>query len=123
MKKRIYRSIEEPIRENPPENEKWRGSDKGLILCWEDGRQLGQEQPKMARRAKKGVLPVLSWKGGVKKHPKKVKKQGSLYYLAQWQGLRGEDLDISLTKKRVITCSKTGVEVTFSAASTQFAVP
>lgn len=123
MGKRIYRSIKEPIRKNPTADEKWRGADRGLILCWEEGRELAATQPKLAKRAQRGELPMLSWKGGVKRSPKKKKKSGSFCYLAQWQGLRGDDLDIKLSAKKTIKCSRTGVRVSYSLDSTIFAVP
>ncbi len=123
MSKHIYRSLNEPIRNNPTADEKWRGVDKGLILCWEEGRELAETQPKLAKRAKKGELPMLSWKGGVKRNPKKMKKFGSFCYLAQWQGLRGEDLDIKLSEQYTLKCSRTGVKVTYSLETTVFAVP
>ncbi len=123
MGKNIYRSIKEPIRKNPTSDEKWRGTDKGLILCWEEGRTLAKSQPKLAKRALRGELPMLSWKGGVKRNPKKMKKKGSFCYLAQWQGLRGDDLDITLSEKRTIKCSRTDVKVTYALENTIFAVP
>lgn len=123
MGKHIHRSIKKSIRKSPTSDEKWRGSDRGLILCWEEGRELSTSQPKLAKRALKGELPMLSYKGGVKRHPKKQKKNGSLCYLAQLQGLRGEDLDIDLTEKYTLKCSRTGVKVTYSLDSTVFAVP
>ena len=123
MGKRIYRSIKEPIRNDPTPDQKWRGDDKGLILCWEAGRELAVAQPKLAKRAQRGELPMLSWKGGVKRNPKKKKKTGSFCYLAQWQGLRGADLDIKLSEKQIIKCSRTGVKVVYSLETTIFAVP
>ena len=123
MGNRIYRSIQEPIRKDPTAEEKWRGKDKGLILCWEEGRELAKTQPKLAKRALRGELPMLSWKGGVKRNPKKKKKTGSFCYLAQWQGLRGDDLDIVLSDKQTIKCSRTGVKVSYTLETTIFAVP
>jgi len=123
MGNRIYRSIKEPIRKDPTADEKWRGNDKGLILCWEEGRELAKNQPKLAKRAQQGELPMLSWKGGVKRNPKKKKKMGSFCYLAQWQGLRGDDLDIDLSGKHMIKCSRTGVKVSYTVESAIFAVP
>ncbi len=123
MGKRIYRSIKEPIRNDPTPDQKWRGDDKGLVLCWEAGRELAVAQPKLAKRAQRGELPMLSWKGGVKRSPKKKKKTGSFCYLAQWQGLRGDDLDIKLSEKQTIKCSRTGVKVVYSLETTIFAVP
>jgi hypothetical protein len=118
----IYRSIKEPLRKDPTPDERWRGPDKGLVFCWENGRKLAEEQAKLARRAKKGELPMLSWKGGVKRNPKKNKKNGSLCYLAQLQGLRGEDLDIHLSSTYNLTCARTGVKVTYSVETTVFEV-
>lgn len=123
MGKRIYRSVKEPIRNDPTPDQKWRGDDKGLVLCWEAGRELAVAQPKLAKRAQRGELPMLSWKGGVKRNPKKKKKTGSFCYLAQWQGLRGDDLDIKLSEKQTIKCSRTGVKVVYSLETTIFAVP
>jgi hypothetical protein len=61
-----------------------------------------------------GELPVLGWKGGVSRSLKKLEKYGSLKYLAQWQGLRGEDLDVDLGQERALTCSRTKMVVTFT---------
>ena len=44
MNKIIFRSFKEPIRENITWNERWKGSDKGLIMCWEVGRNLKQKK-------------------------------------------------------------------------------
>lgn len=123
MSKHILHSIKNSIRKNPTPDEKWRGEDKGLILCWEEGRELSESQPKLAKRALKGELPMLSYKGGVKRHPKKKKKNGSFCYLAQLQGLRGEDLDINLQDTYVLKCSRSDVKVTYCLESTIFAVP
>lgn len=41
-------------------------------------------------------------------------KIGSLQYLAAWQGLRGENLEIDTDAEVTVTCSKTGVPVTFT---------
>ena len=90
------------------------GHDKGLITCWEVGRELSKEEPELAKRAKKGDLPVLVWKGGVKKKTKKKEKYGSLFYLALWQGLRGDDLDIDLSEESELVCSKTGMKVIYT---------
>lgn len=49
--------------------------------------------------------------------PKKIKsknKIGALHYLAAWQGLRGEDLHLDTDAEISVTCSKTGVPVTFT---------
>ena len=114
MNQRIYRSYHEPEREGLSWDERWRGRDKGLITCWEVGRELSENEPELAQRAKKGELPVLAWKGGVAKKTKKKENYGTLNYLAQWQGLREEDLDVDLSEEREIICSKTGMKVVFT---------
>jgi len=68
----------------------------------------------LAERAEKGELPVLAWKGGIEKSTKQKAKYGTLYYLAQWQGLRGEDLDIDISEQYEVVCSKTGIKVIFT---------
>jgi len=114
MSYRIKRSIKEPKREGLSRDELWKGSDKGLITCWEVGRALREKEPALAERAEKGELPVLPWKGGVEKITKKGEKYGSLYYLAEWQGLRGEDLDVDLSEEPVLICAKTGIKVIYT---------
>ncbi len=123
MSKHIFRSINEPIRHDPSFNERWRGPDNGLITCWEVGRRKSIETPELADRAKNGELPVLGWKGGIEKKIQKKEKYGSLNYLAQWQGIRGEDLNIDLTEEIEIVCSKTGMKVIYTADTTKFAEP
>ena len=65
-------------------SERWEGSDKGLIWCWERGRQKRSEHPELAARAHNGELVVLVWKGGVEKKLDIDKHPGSLQYLANW---------------------------------------
>jgi len=115
MEQRICRSSIEPKRDDLSWAERWEGPDKGLINCWEVGRELRESNPELAKKAKNGELPVLGWKGGVEKQTKENEKYGSLYYLAQWQGLRGEDLDIDLSAEIERICSKTGIKVIFTA--------
>jgi hypothetical protein len=107
----IHRSINLPIRKSPSFDERWRGEDKGLITCWEDGRQMREKYPELVQRAENGELPVLGWKGGIEKKIKKNEKYGTLNYLAQLQGLLEKDLDIDLSKEVVLTCKKTGMNV------------
>jgi len=123
MSNRIYRSCQQPIRENPSFYERWRCPDRGLITCWEVGRAKGIDDPELAKRAKNGELPVLGWKGGVDRVLEKKEKYGSLNYLAQWQGLRGDDLDIDLSEEIEIVCSKTGMKVIFTGDTTKYAEP
>lgn len=114
MDNRIYRSYDEPKREGLSWNEYWKAEDKGLIKCWEVGRELRQREPAIARLAEQGELPLLGWKGGVDKNIKKREKFGVLFYLAQWQGLRGDDLDIDLNEEIQLTCSRTGIRVIYT---------
>jgi len=110
----IHRSIEEPIRFAPTWTERWQESDAGLIISWERGRQMAEEDPVLGDLARKGQLVVLPWKGGVEKVTKAKKRYGCFKYVAMWQGLRGEDLTIDDGSDLTITCSRTGVAVTFT---------
>jgi hypothetical protein len=123
MSKHIYRSNQEPKREGLTWEELWRGPDKGLIKCWEVGREKSKREPGLAERARNGELPILCWKGGLEKKTKMKEKYGTLNYLAQWQGLRGEDLDINLSEEREIICTKTKIRVIFTADASKFAEP
>lgn len=115
MATRLHRSIDLPIREGLSWSAMWEEPDKGLIVCWERGRQYRVEDPSLAARAERGELVMGCWKGGVEKKLKVDRKPGTLQYLATWQGMRGEDLDIELDVERTIVCSKTGQTVVFSA--------
>lgn len=104
MARLVQRSREEPARAGATWEERWRGDDRGLVTCWEVGRALAAKQPELAERAKRGELPVLGWKGGVERKLT-VRKYGTRNYLAQWQGLRGNDLDIDLDHEYELTCA------------------
>jgi hypothetical protein len=43
--------------------------------------------------------------------------------LAQWQGLRGEDLNVDLTEEVEIVCTKTSMKVIYTADATKFVEP
>ncbi|MGH8482855.1 MAG: hypothetical protein ACRESP_00470 [Pseudomonas sp.] len=101
----------------------WQGPDNGLISCWEIGRERAVKQPELAQRCLAGELPVLGWKGGVERTLKKREKFGSLKYLAQWQGLRGEDLQIDTTTELTLNCSRTGMVVTFTPDQSKYYNP
>lgn len=120
MSNSVSRSIEEPIRKNPDFKQRWKGPDRGLITCWEVGRLKADKNPSLAKAALSGELPVLGWKGGVAKETKKKEKFGTLQYLAQWQGLRGEDLNVDLQNEVAIICSKTGIKVTFTGDPSKY---
>jgi hypothetical protein len=120
MTTHIHRSIDEPDRIGQSWEERWKGPDEGLITCWEVGRKLRESKPELAEKALAGELPLLGWKGGLADGVKIKKKVGSLNYLAQWQALRGEDLDIDLSSEPRLTCSKTNAVVSFTADITKF---
>ena len=121
MKSRVFRSYKEPKRDGASFDQRWRGPDKGLITCWEVGRELSKKDPELAERAIRGELPVLGWKGGVEKEIKKKEKYGTLFYLAQWQGLRGDDLDIDLSEEKELICSRTKVKVIYTGVFKKYA--
>lgn len=117
---RISRFYKEPKREGLSWDARWTGEDNGLITCWEVGRELRAKNPELAARAESGELPVLGWKGGVEKSTKKGEKYGSLFYLAQWQGLRGDDLNIDPSEETQFTCTRTGVKVTYTSDQSKY---
>lgn len=114
MSQRIFRPYTESKREGLSWDERWRGNDNGLITCWEVGREIREKESELARRAENGELPVLGWKGGVEKKSKEGEKYGTLFYLAQWQGLRGKDLEIDMSQEPELICSKTGMKVIYT---------
>lgn len=120
---RVFRSINEPIRDNPSFDERWNSNDKGLITCWEVGRKKRELDIDLVNKIANGELPVLGWKGGVEKKLKVNHKYGSLNYLAQWQGIRGEDLNISFVNEVTLKCSKTDMIVTYTPDSTKYNLP
>jgi hypothetical protein len=111
----VRRSTAEPPRSGLTWLEVWRGEDRALIKCWENGRALSLTQPELAKAAMRGELPPLIWKGGITGNPKMKKKYGSLQYLATWQGLQGNELDIDVERETTVTCARTGVLVTFTS--------
>ena len=118
---KIHRSIAEPIRKEAKWEERWNAQDDGLIACWERGREKRIEDPALAAQATDGQLVVLPWKGGVEKAIKKKQKFGTLYYLAMWQGLRGEDLAIDTAEELVLNCTTTGMAVVFTGDMAKYA--
>jgi hypothetical protein len=123
----MSRKLQRPFDSSPLDfaswHDRWCGPDRGLLGCWERGRRLREEEPELARRAKQGELVRLCWKGGTEhlddnektagKKPKPSNLDGTLNYLATWQGLRGEDLNIDLDATVMIVCSKKKRAVTF----------
>ncbi len=120
MSNRVFRSISASIRVNPSYDERWNGDDKGLITCWEVGRKKRVSNPSLVQQVENNELPILGWKGGVDKALKKKEKFGSLNYLAQWQGIRGEDLNISISEEVTMQCKKTGMMITYTPDSTKY---
>lgn len=117
----LYRPINQSIRSNVTWNMAWEGPDKGLIRCWEIGRQKAESHPDLAQKCREDQLPVLGWKGGHDRAIQKPLKFGSLKYLAQWQGLRGEDLSIETAREITLTCSRTGMRTTFTPEQSKYA--
>ncbi|HAE59771.1 MAG TPA: hypothetical protein DCG54_09785 [Anaerolineae bacterium] len=111
--RKLYRSITEPIRDFVDMDHRWRAEDRGLIWCWENGRLLAEKEPDLAWRAKQGELMPLALQGGFSGDLDNKNKTGTLLYLANWQGLRGEDLDIDTESKVTLVCSKWGTMVTY----------
>lgn len=118
---RITREASAPPSNRQAWAERWEGEDRGLITCWERGREKAREEPGLATRASAGELMVLPWKGGVERAIKVGHKFGTLSYLAMWQGLRGDALDVSLDEEVTLTCSKTGMKVTYTPAREKYA--
>ncbi len=112
----ITRSIHEPIRTHLGMEHRWDQEDCGLIWCWERGRIMADADPELAARAKDGELMVLGWRGGLHAALQKPKMDGTLNYLAQWLGLRGENLHIDTEVHTIIYCNKCGTPVTYSKA-------
>ncbi len=111
----VRRANTEQNRERLDWDQTWNGEDRGLITCWESGRKMALEFSDIAERCKAGEIPPLAWKGGCERTLKKLDKFGALQYLAQWQGLRGDDLNVDLDAEVTLTCSKTKMKVTFTS--------
>lgn len=110
----VTRSICEPLRAGLNQEQLWGDTERGLIASWEIGRRLAASDPELAQRCLSGHLPPLYWKGGVSRQLKKKEKYGSLFYLAAWQGLRGQDLAVDAAKEHPMTCSATGMLIVYT---------
>lgn len=126
------RSIVEPLRHDPSWNERWHDVAQGLITSWERGREKSIEEPDLALRALNCELLPLPWKGGFltpkaatnnpkKTSAKQVKKYGVFNYLAMWQGLRSEDLEIDPNHDVELMCSVNKKSVIFTSTYSQYA--
>lgn len=118
----MYRSILEPIRVDPNFDERWGTVDLGLLTSWERGREKALEEPQLAEQALAGQLVILPWKGGVERAIQKLNKYGVFNYLAMWQGLRGEDLDIDYSTEKSLTCTATQMTITFTSDMAKYSV-
>ena len=119
----IRRKISQPRRNGLSTEELWKGPDWGIIVCWEVGRDLAKKEPELAVRAKRDELPILGWKGGVDQPLKSGHKYGTYRYLAMWQGLRNDDLNIDPNTETDLTCSRTGVTVTYTSDAKKYSTP
>lgn len=119
----ISRSIKKPIRDGMTTEQLWKAGDNGLIASWESGRALSKTEPELAELARNGELPIMGWKGGVSGPLKSGKKYGSLRYLAMWQGLRNENLNIDAASETEVTCARTGVTVTYTPDASKYSMP
>jgi hypothetical protein len=120
---RVQRSAAAPIRAGLTVEARWLGPDTGVIAAWERGRAIAKEpgREELVAAVRAGQLPILPWKGGVERAIKAKQKFGTMRYLAMWQGLRGDDLDVDLSRHVQVTCAATGVTVTFTNDVAEYA--
>lgn len=105
--------------DSPPQAEadfdaRMNGPDGGIVNAWLAGRDLRGSRPDLAAAASAGQLPVLPYRGGVDRPIKRKDKLGSLLYVAMWQGLRSDDLNVDASKDVQLVCTRHGVPVTFT---------
>lgn len=82
---------------------------------------MSADTPDLAVKAAQGELMILGWRGGVDTKLQHPKLDGTLEYLAQWQGLRGEDLYIDTAGSRTLICKRTGTQITYSKDGKNYA--
>lgn len=111
---KISASFADPPSFEPDYCVRVEGRDKGIINAWLAGIDMARQRPELRTQALSDALPVLPYRGGVEKKLKVKQKIGSLLYLAMWQGLRGDDLDIDMDSEPVRVCSRHGVRVIFT---------
>lgn len=56
------------------------------------------------------MIPLV-WKGGVEKKFLKTTKYESMYYLAIWERLRGENLNINLDSEQSVASAATAIMI------------
>ncbi|MDR2220830.1 MAG: hypothetical protein LBE24_09695 [Methylobacillus sp.] len=105
---------------NPPPvsrdyNVRINGPDGGIINAWQAGIALRGSRADLVSAAQAGELPILPYRGGVDRAIKAGVKTGSLHYLAMWQGLRGDDLNIDTNNVPPLICSRYGITVHFTS--------
>lgn len=120
---KLQRSITEPIRTGLIWDQKWKSDDNGLIACWERGREKQIQDQELAKQAAAGQLVILPWRGGVERLIKAKQKYGTLNYLAMWQGLRNDDLNIDTATETTLICAVTGMHVVFTNDKSKYAEP
>lgn len=95
-----------------PFDQRVNGPDSGVINAWRAG--VAMRGAPVQALAEAGELPVLPFRGGVERPLKIKQKIGALHYLAMWQGLRGEDLELDTEDEPVLVCARHGVKVLFT---------
>lgn len=117
----VLRAADAPAREGLTWTERWKGPDEGLVAAWEAGRELAPRRPNLVAATRAGQLIELPWKGGLTRALKgDAPKFGTLLYVAMWRGLRGDALDIATDAEIVLTCTRFGTTVTFTAEATKY---
>lgn len=109
----IHASVDAPPAVGDDWADRWQGPDQGAIVSWLRGIEKAAESPELAHAAARGELPILPWRGGVERPLKGQEKIGSILYLAMWQRLRGEPLDLQVGRDETRTCTRTGVTVRY----------
>ena len=92
-----------------------------LEICHTSGKELRVSDPELAGSAERGELPVLNWPGGCDASDSAARQYGSLFYLAQWQGLRGESWHgVTGNNKNMSTTNPIGIKCAASGMVTVF---
>lgn len=73
MTTRIQQDISTPLRPALSWSDTWESGDKGLIKCWEVGRELATKRPDLEQACLNNELPTLGWKGGLSRSLKNSK--------------------------------------------------
>lgn len=94
--------------------ERWEGPDGGLIAAWRQGLLMRDHRPDWVQAVLRHELPELPWRGGGSEVIK-GKRPGTWLYLAMWQGLRGEALDVDTSQPLEMQCTRTQVRTLFRA--------